>query len=486
MSSSTHNRPVITLQPSTYEDVKAYMAAIRLASSVRNSMDAKKARVDVDKAAINADSYGRHHPNFPPPPSANMEPVPILNQTSSAKFASNTTKPGFVHLRDRYPSPSQSVSTGTRSLLDEHASAAAANLSTLDKTPAGATPEPQKPHHGHFPPTDPPMSTFTGPFKDTAAATPAGVKREALEQHHGYFPPPEPPIGSSQGGGRIHHRPFPPPGKPMSTDTGPLAIEANHGNMLVPNSTTNVNPPIGSTPSPPGKPISRRTGPIPIGLNHGPSGIPHECQLFVTNTDVNNVTFAVCPVTKLATNPTHNLTSRQLRFMDVPNSHVLTIRNTAMCEAPTGFNQRIACEQFDGWFALAFFILFSMIGLAWMKSRRYRTRQLDEEDGNATWPHLSNVSTDGSEAKPKPQASKVSTNTSEAKMREKLRKAHVEDQRLDEGFSVKQYEPVAWRSASHRAARANVEGSVKHDAGPVGILPTLPAGLLSAPHYGGF
>ncbi|KAF6240930.1 hypothetical protein HO173_000722 [Letharia columbiana] len=183
MSTPTQTRPVITIYPSPQEDVSAYLAAIRLASSVRNSMDAQKAGVDGEEAAVYADSWGRHHPNFPPPPSptpGGREPVQILNETSSADFASNTTKPGFVHPRDRYPSPSRSLSTAD--------------------SPTGATLEALKRHHGHFPPPDPPMSTGTGPIlEDEAANTPAGVKLEALEQHHGHFPPPDPPMSAGTG-----------------------------------------------------------------------------------------------------------------------------------------------------------------------------------------------------------------------------------------------------------------------------------------------
>ncbi|KAF6240929.1 hypothetical protein HO173_000721 [Letharia columbiana] len=208
-----------------------------------------------------------------------------------------------------------------------------------------------------------------------------------------------------------------------------------------------------------------------------PGEIPPQCQLYATNTDVNNVTFAVCPVTKRTINPTHNLASRQLHLADVSKSHILAIRDTAMCEAPTGFDERLACGKFDGWFVLAFFILFSMIGLAWIKLRKHKTRRLDEEHGTATWPRLSKVSTKSTEAKLKPQALRISTNRSEAKLREKIRKAHEEDRHLDEELSTEQYESVAWRNASHRAARANFGGSVKHDAGPVGMLPELPAEL---------
>ena len=121
--------------------------------------------------------------------------------------------------------------------------------------------------------------------------------------------------------------------------------------------------------------------------------------------------------------------------------------------------------------------------LAWMTKRTYRTRKLDEEDGAAPWPRISNGSTNSSEAKGKPQASKVSTNGSVTKLREGVRKARGEDQRLDEELGGKQYEPVAWRSAPHRAARTNREGRVEHDAGPVAALPILLAELHAHHHF---
>ena len=123
MSSPTQTRPVATLYPSSQEDVNAYMAGIRLASTVRNSMDAqKKAGVDIKEAAVDADSYGRHHHEFPPPTPANLttpgrhETIPILNETSPAHSASDTTKPGLVSPQDSQPSSRRSMSIGTRTL----------------------------------------------------------------------------------------------------------------------------------------------------------------------------------------------------------------------------------------------------------------------------------------------------------------------------------------------------------------------------------
>lgn len=120
MSSSQQDRPVVTLLPSSQEDVHAYMAAIRLASSVRNSMDAQKASVEGEKAATNA-NHDHHLPKpLPPPPAPadpatpiGREPAPVLNQTSSAQFPSNITKSALVHSSNKYPSINNSTDTGT-------------------------------------------------------------------------------------------------------------------------------------------------------------------------------------------------------------------------------------------------------------------------------------------------------------------------------------------------------------------------------------
>ena len=128
-----------------------------------------------------------------------------------------------------------------------------------------------------------------------------------------------------------------------------------------------------------------------------------------------------------------------------------------MCEAPTSFNQRVACGQYDGYFVLAFFIIFSMIGLAWMKIRKQRTQRLDEENSDATWPGPLHVS----------------TNSSAAKLKENVRKFHQEDHHVNEKPSTEQYETVAWRSECLRAARTNLQGKVEHDAGPLAVLPNM-------------
>lgn len=122
------------------------------------------------------------------------------------------------------------------------------------------------------------------------------------------------------------------------------------------------------------------------------------------------------------------------------------------------------------------FIIFSIIGIDGLRRTCKReARRLDEENATAsTWPRPShNTSTVGANATPKPQASKRSTNGSKIKLRQKIRKAREDPPRVDEERGTEQYEPVAWRSASHRAARANFVGRVEHDAGPVVGLPDL-------------
>lgn len=109
-----------------------------------------------------------------------------------------------------------------------------------------------------------------------------------------------------------------------------------------------------------------------------------------------------------------------------------------MCEAPTGFSQRVACGHFDGWLVLGFFIFFSIMDLAWMKVRTHNPQQVDEENEN--------------ENTNRPCLSNVSTNSSEAKLKKKVRKAHQEDRHAEEELRTEQYEPVVWRSAPPRAA----------------------------------
>ena len=374
MSPPPQDRPKVILYPSSEEDVSVYLKAIRLASSVRNSMDAQKAGANVSDAAVDADSFGRHRPNFPPPTPASpttygvYKPLPILNQTSSAKSSSNTTKSGFVHPRDNDPALSLSRNTGTDPVIEK-----------------------------------------------VAADTPTGVTLKAMEQHYGYFPLPEPIVGATPA----------PPGTTVSNFTEPIPIEQDLGSL-------------------------------PDKLNV-PGDSPPHCQLYVTNKDL-NTTFVVCHLTKHNDNNnsfTRDLASRQVHSDNTFNSYILAMRNTAMCEAPTNFGQRVACGEYDGFFALGFFIFLSLIFLAWiMKARKQRTQRLDEENGGATWPGFSHV---------------PSTNSSEAKLKEKLRKAHQEGRHV----GMEQYEPVAWRSSSHHAVRAIVDGQVEHDARPVAKLPDI-------------
>ena len=106
-----------------------------------------------------------------------------------------------------------------------------------------------------------------------------------------------------------------------------------------------------------------------------------------------------------------------------------------------------------------------------------RSREIDEENSTASWPRASiNASTNRPKAK-----SKVSTHGPEAERREKVRRAHTGgDERLREESSTEQYEPVAWRRGT---ARANVEGRVEYDAGPVAVLPSCPRGGACLPPF---
>ena len=464
------DRPAITLYPSSQEDAGAYMAAIRLASAVRNSMDAQKAGADGEDSAIDDDSSGRRYPDVPAPApapanSTTPEAVPTLNQTSSAHFTSNITEPGFVRPQDNYPSPSNSTDTGTWPLCENNASAAiAANLSTLAETPTGGALEAEEEHHGHVPPLIPSVDIDT---EDTAPNTPTGATIEAEEQNHGDLPPLIPRVGTNTEDSAAD----------THTSVTIEALEEHHGRFPPPE------PPIGATPAPPAKPVSGRAVPMPIEMNSDtlrakvdvPNGVPPQCQLYATNTDI-HTPFAVCPVTKRNSDLTHDLASQRLHSRDAPHSHILAIRNTVVCEAPADFHQHLVCGQYNGCFALSFFILFSIICLAWiLKVGKQRTHRLDEENGAAIRPSVTHV---------------PSTNDSDAKYREDVLKAHQGWRHVGGNLGTEQYQPVAWRSSSHRAARANVEGNVKHDAGPVAGLPGISSNeydLLSSrfnPRYG--
>ena len=183
-----------------------------------------------------------------------------------------------------------------------------------------------------------------------------------------------------------------------------------------------------------------------------PNGVLPQCELYATNSDI-HTSFAVCP------DLTHELASRGLHSRDDPHSHVLAIRNTAVCEAPTDFHERLACGQYNWCLAFSFFMV---IGISWLtytlRVRKQKTFRLDEEDGAATRPGLMHV---------------PSTNSSAAKYREDVLKVHQDRRHAAEIFGTKQYQPVAWRYSCLHAARANIEGRVEHDAGPVAGLPGI-------------
>lgn len=364
MSSPTENRPVTILYPSPQERVNSYMAAIRLASSLRDSMDAQKAGVDTEKTAPLADS---HHPNVPPQPSAKSatsgvrEPNLILNQTASTHFTYNTTKAGFVHSQD---GPSNSTSTGIWPPVKRHPPATAIDPFALATTPTDATLEALKRHQGYFPPPIPPPTTGED------------IKREVPKQHKGYFPPPDPPMPT--------------------------------------------------------------------------------------------------------TNPTHNLATGHLHTDNIFTSHILSPRNTAVCEAPISFDHRLACAGPKLAFSLVaiIFLLFSLVLCLTRRKRlmagqrEYTSRQqIDVEIGNATWPRPAQ----NFELQPKPpRAGNIAiTNRSETKLKQEIRASLRGYRRLDGGVKVEQYEPVAWRSRAFRAERAGGGGRVGSDAGPVGLLPGL-------------
>ena len=115
--------------------------------------------------------------------------------------------------------------------------------------------------------------------------------------------------------------------------------------------------------------------------------------------------------------------------------------------------------------------MFVIIALVWIRCRNCRTQRRDEEGGTATWPRPLTVSTNTARATPKLQALKASTNKAVAKLRGKIHKAQEQEGGMDEEPGTEEYEMVVWRSTSRRAVRANVEGIVDHDAGPVAELP---------------
>ena len=137
--------------------------------------------------------------------------------------------------------------------------------------------------------------------------------------------------------------------------------------------------------------------------------------------------------------------------------HTLATRNPIKCESHLGFKEHAACGRYEAWIVLAFFILFWTIFFSWTKYRKPATRQLDEENnGNATWP----------------RSSHICTNCRVDQLEDRIRKLQRENRGAEEEVGAQQYEPVAWRSASRRAERANVGGTVEH-GGLVAELPSL-------------
>lgn len=437
MSLPTQNR---VIYPSPKESLNSYMAAIRLASSVRNSMNPQKAGADTENSAPLADSYGRHHPNFPPQPpvkTANQggrEPGLILNQTASAHTVSNTTKPGFVNSQDGNSLPSHSGGTGIWHLVERYPLTAAADLYALAIDRSDALLESlkhgfPKQHNGYFPPSNPPMVTAdVSVSADTTANAPTGVKPGTLEQHNGYFSPPEPPIGSTQRARQL---------------------------------------------------------------------LPSNCQLYVNYSDP-VTTYYVCPETKpTIINPIHDVASRDFPTEGLSIFDRIETNNTDVCEAPTSVKEHLACADPNYLVALAIGLILSVLILrlivqGCLVGCRKISRKFDEEAGITTRPKtwkdqililmrkkpqdLTRTTTNNSEATLRePGASpnlSTTTNSSEATLIEQTR-ASLRGHRLDEGFSAEQYVPVAWRSRSYRAERARGRGRVVHDAGPVASLPGL-------------
>lgn len=449
MPLAAQDHPKIILYPSSQEDASAYMTAIRLASAVRNSMDAQKAGAAGKDGAIDEDSSGRHYPDAPAPVPANLTTpgtVPTLNQTSSAHFISNITKPGFVPSPVNYPSPSNSTDTGTWFLCEIIFSAAiVANLFTLAKTPTGADLEAEEENHGDVAPLIHPIGIDT---EDAPADSPTVASIEAEKQHRRYFPPSIASVGTDTEDSVAD----------THTSVTIEALEEHHGRFPPPE------PPIGATPAPPAKPVLGRAVPMPIEINFDtlrakldvPNGVPPKCQIYATRTDI-HTPFAVCPVNKPNSDLSHDLTSRR-HSQDAPHSHIFAIRNTAVCEAPTDFHQRLVCGRYNGCFALGF-ILFSIICLAWiLKVRKQRTHRFDEENGAAIGAGLTHVPLG---------------KNSDAKYSKDVMKAHQDWHHVGGDLGTEQYQPVAWRSSSLRAARANIGGKVEHDAGPVAGLPGI-------------
>ena len=273
----------------------------------------------------------------------------------------------------------------------------------------------------------------------TVAEASAGATLEALRRPHGHFPPPYRPANA---GTRLRLEDI---GASIPAGAEPETLE----HSLADSSEAS----------------SRHTGPIPIPKYQGPAllksyvpgDLPPQCQPYVSSNGDNH-TFTVCPVAKRTTNLFH-------------------ISDSIMCEAPIGVNQQIACGYYNGWFVAGFFVLFAVIASIWIKCRKSQTQRRDEEGGTAAWPRPLTVSTNAAGATPKLQAFKASTNKAVAKLKGKIHRAQEQEGGMDEEPGTEQYELLVWRSTSRRTERANVEGIVNHDAGPVGELPSSVDGL---------
>ena len=162
--------------------------------------------------------------------------------------------------------------------------------------------------------------------------------------------------------------------------------------------------------------------------------------------------------------PSTNVTTPQgpepipaLNQTSPPSWHTLATRNTAMCEAPLGFQQYAACARLELWIALA--IIFALVVCCFIriKPRKLGARHCKKGIESTTWPWSLSRSTSRPLGRPK----------------NIVPDAPQEMRDLEEEIGVQQYEPVAWRSSSNRALRANVGGIIEHDGGPVTVLPAI-------------
>ena len=138
---------------------------------------------------------------------------------------------------------------------------------------------------------------------------------------------------------------------PISNQTSSTDTSIGAGSLQKRTSDGPVDTVNSSFDSNPGNSTSNSTGPILIDLNQGKlpfklnisGNIPSQCQLYVTNTDINVVT----------------------------------------CDKPEGFIQRLACGQYDLEFTTLYIYLIMVIVFAWVLLHKRCTRPLndDEEEG---------------------------------------------------------------------------------------------------------